>query len=103
MLAAWKERQRLALTPQRAAKLVAKLLPHPTSSTSTQDLTLESSDDLLDLLAIVAYDHAPALAGKRIRWRVDGPRRRHGLEPQVIEQDSLVGHRVERFAITREG
>jgi hypothetical protein len=103
VLAAWKERQRLALTPQRAAKLVAKLLPHPTSSTSTQDLTLESSDDLLDLLAIVAYDHAPALAGKRIRWRVDGPRRRHGLEPQVIEQDSLVGHRVERFAITREG
>jgi len=102
VLAAWKERQRLALTPQRAAKLVARLIPDKKGGTSTEDITLETPDDLLDLLAIVAYQHAPALAGKRIRWSVDGPRRRHGLEPHVIEHDELVGHRVERFSITRE-
>ncbi len=71
-------------------------------STSTEDITLETTDDLLDLLAVVAYEHAPALAGKRVRWSVDGLRRRNGLEPHVLEHDKLAGHRVERFAITRE-
>jgi hypothetical protein len=102
VLAAWKERQRLALTPQRAARLVAKLLPTKKGSTSTEDITLETTDDLLDLLAVVAYEHAPALAGKRVRWSVDGLRRRNGLEPHIIEHDQLAGHRIERFAITRE-
>ena len=103
VLAAWKERQRLALTPQRAARLVAKLLPAKGRTTSTEEITLETTDDLLDLLAAVAYEHAPALAGKRVRWSVDGPRRRNGLEPHVLEHDEIAGHRVERFAITREG
>lgn len=103
VLAAWKERQRLALTPQRAARLVAKLLPAKGASTSTEDITLETTDDLLDLLAAVAYEHAPALAGKRVRWSVDGLRRRNGLEPHTLEHDQIAGHRVERFAITREG
>jgi hypothetical protein len=34
---------------------------------------------------------------------VDGLRRRNGLEPHVLEHDEIAGHRVERFAITREG
>ncbi|WP_395732137.1 Wadjet anti-phage system protein JetA family protein [Prosthecobacter sp.] len=103
VLAAWKERQRLALTPQRAARLVAKLLPTKKDSTSTEDIHLETTDDLLDLLAVVAYEHAPALAGKRVRWSVDGLRRRNGLEPHILEHDTHAGHRIERFAITREG
>jgi protease-4 len=53
-------------------------------------------------LAVVAYEHAPALAGKRVRWSVDGLRRRNGLEPHIIEHDHLARHRIERFAITRE-
>jgi hypothetical protein len=103
VLAAWKERQRLALTPQRAARLVAKLIPNKKGTTSTEDIHLETTDDLLDLLAVVAYEHAPALAGKRIRWTVDGLRRRNGLEPHIIEHDTHAGHRIERFGITREG
>ncbi|WP_461782757.1 Wadjet anti-phage system protein JetA family protein [Prosthecobacter sp.] len=102
VLAAWKERQRLALTPQRAGRLVAKLLPAKGRTTSTEDITLETTDDLLDLLAAVAYEHAPALAGKRVRWSVDGLRRRNGLEPHILEHDEIAGHRMERFAITRE-
>jgi hypothetical protein len=77
-------------------------LPTKKGSTSTEDITLETTDDLLDLLAVVAYEHAPALAGKRVRWSVDGLRRRNGLEPHIIEHDQLAGHRIERFAITRE-
>jgi hypothetical protein len=49
---------------------------------STNEIILESADDLLDLLAAVAYEHSPGLAGKRVRWSVDGPRRVHGLQPE---------------------
>ena len=102
VLAAWKERQRLALTPQRAARLIAKLLPEKGGSTSTDEIRLETTDDLLDLLAAVAYEHAPALAGKRVRWSVDGLRRQYGMEPEVIPMDEQAGHRIERFTIRRE-
>ncbi len=102
VLAAWKERQRLALTPQRAARLISKLLPKSGTETSTQDIVLETTDDLLDLLAAVAFEHAPGLSGKRIRWSVTGQRRTNGLEPEQVPMDEHVGHRVERFAITRQ-
>lgn len=101
VLAAWKERQRLALTPQRAARLVARLAAAPGDQATTDTLTLETADDLLDLLAAVAYQQSPGLAGKRVRWSVDGPRRRHGLEPEKIPLDAQVGHRIERFTVTR--
>ncbi|MCB1226210.1 MAG: hypothetical protein KDK99_10400 [Verrucomicrobiales bacterium] len=104
VLAAWKERQRLALTPARAARLVARLLEKKGESASTADIALETADDLLDLLAAVAYEHAPDLAGKRVRWSVDGVRRRHGLEPERVEMDAVTAeHRVERFTLKRDG
>jgi hypothetical protein len=102
VLAAWKERQRLALTPQRAARLIARLLPDKGGTVSTEDIHLDTTDDLLDLLAAVAYEQAPALAGKRVRWSVSGLRRSHGLEPEKIQMDAQARHRVERFSITRE-
>jgi hypothetical protein len=101
VLAAWKERQRLALTPQRAARLVARLAAKPGDQAGTDSITLETADDLLDLLAAVAYQQSPGLAGKRVRWSVDGPRRRHGLEPEKVPMDPQVDHRIERFTITR--
>jgi hypothetical protein len=103
VLAAWKERQRLALTPQRAARLVGKLIADKGGSIGTDEITLETADDLLDLLAAVAYEHSPGLAGKRIRWSVEGPRRTHGLQPEKVPMDTQAGHRIERFAITRQG
>jgi hypothetical protein len=103
VLAAWKERQRLALTPQRAARLVGKLIADKGGSIGTDGITLETADDLLDLLAAVAYEHSPGLAGKRIRWSVEGPRRTHGLQPEKVPMDIQARHRIERFTITREG
>jgi hypothetical protein len=103
VLAAWKERQRLALTPQRAARLVGKLIADKGGSIGTDEITLDTADDLLDLLAAVAYEHSPGLDGKRIRWSVEGPRRTHGLQPEKVPMDTQAGHRIERFAITREG
>jgi hypothetical protein len=103
VLATWKERQRLALTPQRAARLVSKLIADKGGSIGTDEITLETADDLLDLLAAVAYEHSPGLAGKRIRWSVEGPRRTHGLQPEKVPMDAQAGHRIERFAITRQG
>lgn len=102
VLAAWKERQSLALTPQRAARLVAKLLPNQGDSASSQDIVLETADDLLDLLAAIAYEQAPILASKRVRWRVEGLRRTHGLQPEKIPLDLHADHRVERITVIRE-
>jgi hypothetical protein len=102
VLASWKARQRLALTPQRAARLVAKLLPEKGASTSTEDIQIETADDLLDLLAAVAYEQAPAFLGKRVRWSVQGQRRHHGLEPEKVPMDTHAEHRIERFTISRE-
>jgi hypothetical protein len=87
VLAAWKERQRLALTPQRAARLVSRLIAEKGGTASTEEITLETADDLLDLLAAVAYEQSPGLGGKRVRWSVDGPRRGNGLEPDKVPMD----------------
>lgn len=38
-----------------------------------------------------------------VHWSMYGLRRRNGLEPHVLEHNEIAGHRVERFAITREG
>ncbi|MBK1882699.1 hypothetical protein JIN85_09740 [Luteolibacter pohnpeiensis] len=100
-LAALRERQRLALTPQRAARLVTRLLPDVTSSISTTDFVANEVDDMLDLLAIAAYDNAVIANGRRIRWAVDGPGRTDGLEPETIPTDTQAGWLVERFNIRR--
>ena len=101
VLAALRERQRLALTPQRAARLMAKLLPEKGASTDTSRFTVGTIDEMLDLLAIAAYDHAPTMQGKTLRWSVNGERRALGLTPEQVPQDEQAGWRMERFTITR--
>lgn len=100
-LAAMRERQRLALTPLRAAKLVARLLPAKGESGGTEDFALENTDELLDLLAIVAYDHAQDENGRTIRWKVDGDRRRDGLTPEKVSRDAQLDWLVDRFQVNR--
>lgn len=100
-LAALRERQRLALTPQRAARLVARLLPSKSKPVSTADFTAADLDEMLDLLAIAAYEHAVTADGKRVRWSIDGPGRSGGLEPGKIPADLHAGWDVERFRIQR--
>lgn len=97
-----RERQRLALTPQRAARLVAALMEKSGTSAGTGSHATGSIDEMLDLLATAAYDHATIADGRRIRWKVEGPRLDHGLDPGKISTDAQAGWQMERFTITRQ-
>jgi Family of unknown function (DUF5716) len=103
-LAALKERQRLALTPQRAARIVARMAPGLAKSFSTTDFHAQSTDEMLDLLAIAAYNHSPQPGGKPLRWKIDGPGREpdNCLRPQDIPTDPQACWNMDRFQITRE-
>lgn len=100
-LAALRERQRLALTPLRAAKLVARLMPKKNASATTEKVALTSTDEFLDLLATAAYDHAQDENGRIVRWTVDGPRRGGGLGPENLPRDEQLDWLIDRFAINR--
>ncbi len=91
-----------AVTPQRAGRLVERLLPEKGATVSTADLHLSTEDDLLDLLAVLAYERAAGnRAHKPIRWRIQTVRHEHGLEPEKIPTDTVAGRRVERLNIER--
>ena len=100
-LAALRERQRLALTPQRAARLVARLISEKSGVISTEHFQVTDVDEMLDLLATAAYDHAVTADGKKVRWKVDGPGREIGMTPGLIPTDDQAGWNVERFQIER--
>ena len=69
---------------------------------STADLRISTGPDLLDFLAVLAYERASGgRAHKPIRWRIDTARREHGLEPEKIPTDAVAGRRVERLTIER--
>jgi hypothetical protein len=100
-LAALRERQRLALTPQRAARLVARLLPGKANKLSSSDFSAADLDEMLDLLAIAAYEQAFTANGKHVKWSIDGPGKHAGLTPENIPADPHAGWNVERFIIQR--
>ena len=100
-LTAMRERQRLALTPQRAARLIARLLPEKSEVLSTADFTATDLDEMLDLLATTAYDNAVTADGRKLQWNIDGPGRTAGLNPETIPTDPQTGWQLERFSIQR--
>jgi hypothetical protein len=100
-VAAFQERQRLALTPQRAARLVARLIDEVAGTAGTESFAATSIDEMLDLLATAAYDHATVADGRTLRWSVDGPRRQDGMTPEAIPRDDQFGWKMERFTISR--
>ncbi len=100
-LARLRERQRLALTPLRAARLVSRLMSTQNVSRRTDEVQTASTDEMLDLLAAVAYDHAHDDMGKMVRWRVDGARRTEGLSPEGLKRDEQLNWLVDRFNLTR--
>jgi hypothetical protein len=90
------------LTPQRAAKFIEKHLPQKGDRFSTEQLHLLVEDDLLDLLALLAFDHGPASGSRRsLRWRVRHARAEQGLEPGQIVRDLEAGRMVERLTVER--
>lgn len=101
VLASWQEKQRLALTPQRAARLLERLVPADGGATASDQFALTSLDEVLDLLAIAAYDHSPGQRGRTFRWTVTGPRRKDGLHPDQHPRDPQAGWQVDRMEISR--
>lgn len=91
------------LTPQRAAKFVERHLPAKGLSVSTENLRASNEDDLLDLLAVLAFDRGSSSVGSRrtIRWRIRSVRADFGTEPDRIPRDREAGRLVERFTLER--
>jgi hypothetical protein len=97
-----RQRQKFALTPHRAARLVARLLREHGPGIGTDGFHLDTTDELLDLMAAAAYTHGvDAASGKELRWQVASSSVGHGLEPDTIPRDAQAGWRVERFAFAR--
>lgn len=91
-----------AVTPQRAGRFIEKLLPERGGSLSTSDLRLATEDELLDLLAALAFERATgAVPHHPVRWQVESERATHGLEPDSIPTDLIAGRRIERLRIER--
>lgn len=97
-----RQRQKFALTPHRAARLVARLLKDHGPKVSTENFNLETPEELLDLMAAAAYHHGvDAATGEEQRWRIASSSRENGLQPEKIPLDAQAGWRVERFAFVR--
>ena len=101
-MAGLRDRQRLALTPQRAARLLLKLLPAQQGVFETDSFSASDDEEMLDLLAIAAFDSAISAEGKNIRWQVDSANRQHGLDPAAIQRDRHANWMVDRFTISRK-
>jgi len=91
------------LTPQRAAKFVEQHLPEKGTHLSTETLHVLREDDLLDLLAVLAFDRGPSAIGSRrtIRWRVQTSRADLGTQPERIPRDAEADRLMERFTLER--
>ena len=90
------------LNPQRAARFIEKHLPVQGTRLSTDQFSVAVEDDLLDFLAVLAFDSGPAPGSRRaIRWRVQPMRAELGTEPERIPRDPQAGHLIERLTLER--
>ena len=90
------------LTPQRAARFIERHLPAKGARISTEQLRVHLEDDLLDLMAVLAFDRGLASGSHRsVRWRVHPMRADFGVEPESIQRDAEAGRLVERFTLER--
>jgi len=90
------------LTPQRAVRFVERYLPAKGAQISTEQLQVRLEDDLLDLLAVLAFDRGAASETHRpVRWRIHPMRADFGVEPGRIQRDAGADRLVERFTIER--
>ncbi len=91
------------LTPQRAARFIERHLPEKGARVSTETLRVLIEDDLLDLLAVLAFDRGPSANGshRTVRWRVHPIRADLGTEPARIPRDAEAGRMMERFTLER--
>lgn len=97
-----RRRNQNVLTPQRAARFIERHLPEKGSRISTEQLHVHIEDDLLDLLAVLAFDRGSASGSRHIvRWRVHPVRADFGTAPEKIPTDVEADRRMERFTLER--
>jgi hypothetical protein len=90
------------LTPQRAVRFIEKHLAAKGDRISTEHLHVSIEDELLDLLAALAFDRGRASGSHRlVRWRLHPMRADFGVEPGRIPRDPEADRLVERFTIER--
>lgn len=95
------------VTPNRAARFIERFLSDRGAKVGSDELAATpgqpiTEDDLLDLLAALAFERATsAKTSRTVRWRVDFSRTELGLEPEKIPVDTVAGCRCERFTIER--
>jgi Family of unknown function (DUF5716) len=90
------------LTPQRAVRFIEQHLPAKGARISTEQLRVSREDDLLDLLAVLAFNRGVTSGSHRpVRWRVHPMRADFGVEPERIQRDAEADRLVERFTIER--
>jgi hypothetical protein len=95
-----REQQRVAVTPQRAARLVARLLPEKGATLTTRQMRIDTEEELLDLLAAASFNQFITVGGK-LRWSVRLARRLDSLAPQHISHDPVQDWEVESFQLER--
>jgi hypothetical protein len=97
-----RRRNLYVLTPQRAVRFIERYLPAKGALVSTEHLRVAVEDDLLDLLAVLAFDRGPSAATHRsVRWRIHPARADFGTEPERIPRDPEGDRLVERFTVER--
>jgi hypothetical protein len=97
-----RRRNLYVLNPQRAARFVHRHLPAKGDRVSTEQLRMRVEDDLLDLLATLAFDHGSTGSSARtVRWRVHSPRATLGTAPEGIPRDPEADRLMERFILER--
>ena len=97
-----RRRNLTVLTPQRAARFIEQHLPARGARISTEQLRVRLEDDLLDLLAVLAFDRGSSAGSHRpVKWKIHPVRADFGVEPERIPQDAAADRRWERFTIER--
>lgn len=95
-----RERQRVAVTPQRAARLISATLPHKGATITTRQMKIVTEEAFLDLIAAASFNQFISPEG-RMRWQVRLARRLDPLQPEHIKRDSVKDWSVESFQLER--
>lgn len=92
----------LSLTPQRAARFVNRYLPNKGDQLSSETMSLQTNEELLDFLAVLTFNRAPVRRSSRIiKWRVRSARQGGCIVPERIPTDALRQVKLERLTIER--
>lgn len=100
--AALRKQTLLSLMPQRASRFVNRYLPNTGDQLSTESLSLQTNEELLDFLAVLTFDRAPVRrSSKTIKWQVRSQRKGGCTVPERIPMDKLGQLKLERITIER--